>query len=268
MKRKNVFKTLIYGTIPYLYCRLFNQTAENLEYYRLIHRQGYASHLYECSEEYETMHVEVMRDDLSSLPYVINRQGRKLYFKRQLSLEKVERMYKALALEQDSRSPHHYLDGTEEMKGRIFVDVGCAEGYTSLEVVEEATHLYLFESDAEWIEALKTTFAPWKEKVTIVPKWVGNEDNEQMVQLDSFFRQERVTRLFLKMDIEGNERNALMGCRELFTRHDVRFAICTYHHNDEKIVPPLLLQYGARFKAQYGYFRHKRRIVVVKGKTE
>ena len=47
------------------------------------------------------------------------------------------------------------------------MDAGCAEGYTSLEVVEEVDHLYLFECDEAWIEALEATFALWREKVTI-----------------------------------------------------------------------------------------------------
>ena len=84
-----------------------------------------------------------------------------------ISVDKIERMYRALVMEQDPRSPHRYLDCTDEAKGYTWVDAGCAEGYTSLEMVEEVDHLYLFECDEAWIEALEATFALWREKVTI-----------------------------------------------------------------------------------------------------
>ena len=260
-----MIKRLVYGTIPYIVCQLFRRETVNLPYYQYIHRHGYNRHLYEFREEYDAMQVEVLKDPKLNLPYTINRQGRRLYFKRDTPTDKVERMYRALAMEQDPRSPHHYLDHTAEAKGCIWVDAGCAEGYTSLEVVEEAEHLYLFECDEAWIEALEATFAPWKGKVTIVRRWVGCCDNPQSVRLDSFFRGKEGARLFLKMDIEGAEREALRGCKELFAAYHIRFAVCTYHNDDEQTIPPLLQQYGCRWKEQIGYFRHKRRIVVVRG---
>ena len=52
------------------------------------------------------------------------------------------------------------LDSIEEVKGKIFVDIGSAEGFTSLEVIEKASHIYLFEQDKLWIEALNATFGP------------------------------------------------------------------------------------------------------------
>ncbi|MGN0047616.1 MAG: methyltransferase [Bacteroides sp.] len=260
-----MIKRFMYGTLPYVACLLFKRDSVNLTYYRYIHRHGYRNHLYEFREEYEAMRVEVQQDAERNLPYVINRQGRRLYFKRGTPVDKIERMYRALVMEQDPRSPHHYLDCTDEAKGYTWVDAGCAEGYTSLEVVEEAGHLYLFECDEAWIEALEATFVPWREKVTIVRRWVGSSDDDMGVCLDSYFRTIDAPRLFLKMDIEGAEPKALQGCKELFATRNVRFAICTYHHNDEQTIPPLLKKYGCRFVGQTGYFRRKKRIVVVRG---
>ena len=91
-------------------------------------------------------------------------------------------------MEQDLRSPHHYLDSIEEVKGKTFVDVGSAEGFTSLEVIEKASHIYLFEQDTLWIEALNATFEPWKDKVSIIPKYVSNNNSEQEITLDTFFK--------------------------------------------------------------------------------
>ena len=118
-----MIKRFVYGTLPYVACLLFKRDSVNLTYYRYIHRHGYRNHLYEFREEYEAMRVEVRQDAGRNLPYVINRQGRRLYFKRGTSVDKIERMYRALVMEQDPRSPHHYLDCTDGSK-RIYLG-GC-----------------------------------------------------------------------------------------------------------------------------------------------
>ena len=71
-------------------------------------------------------------------------------------------------IEQDQRSAHHYFNNNKDVTGKVFVDVGCAEGYSSLEIIEEAKHVYLFEQNESWLEAIRATFEPWKDKVTIV----------------------------------------------------------------------------------------------------
>ena len=110
-------------------------------------------------------------------------------------------------MEQDRRSPHHYFNSVKEVTGKVFVDVGCAEGYSSLEIIEEAKHVYLFEQDEQWLEAIRATFEPWQDKVTIVQKYVSDHNSSREQTLDDFFNNQTNEHLFLKMDIEGAERH-------------------------------------------------------------
>ncbi len=201
------------------------------------------------------------------LLYVLNKQGRRLYFKRGFPAEKAERLYRALCMEQDPRSPHRYFDNIEEARGKTFVDVGSAEGFTSLEVIEEAARVCLFEQDGLWAEALHATFEPWKDKVRIVNKYVGDKDCGQETTLDTFFRDKEKRDLFIKMDIEGAERHALRGSEGLFRSQSLQFAVCTYHRDDCTVVPKILREYGCKFTEQYGFFRHRLRSVVARGSS-
>lgn len=259
------FKKFIYGTVPYYYCKTFNIDSPSFKYYRYIKAHGYARHLFEFREEYDRMRFPAQEDSERGLYYVLNKQGRRLYFRRNTPVEKIEKYYRILSIEQDIRSPHRYMDNLEEVKGKTFIDVGCAEGFTSLEVVEKAAHLYLFEQDELWLEALEATFEPWKEKVTITRKYVSDKDAEQEVTLDTFFQDKHQEELFLKMDIEGAERYALAGSKNLFKERKLSFAICTYHGDDDVVVTNILKKYGCNLVEQFGFFRHKLRSVVVRG---
>lgn len=265
--RKN-FKQFIYGTIPYCFCKLFRTNSPSLRYYQYIKSHGYARHLYEFREEYEQMKFPVQEDPKRGLHYVLNKHGHRLYFKRDTPIKKIEKYYRVLSMEQDLRSPHHYLDSIEEVKGKIFVDVGSAEGFTSLEVIEKVSHIYLFEQDKLWIEALNATFGPWKEKVSIIPKFVSNKNSEQETTLDAFFQDKDKKQLFIKMDIEGAERYALQGSKNLFQNCNLQFAICTYHGNDNIVVTNILREYGCKFTEQFGFFRHQLRSVVARGSSK
>lgn len=263
-----IFKKLIYGAIPYYFCKIFHPDSPNIKFYKYIKAHGYARHLFDFREEYDRMHFPVQEDRERGLHYILNKQDRRLYFRRNTPIERIEKCYRILAIEQDIRSPHHYLDNIREVTGKTFVDIGSAEGFTSLEVVEEAAHLYLFEQDELWIEALEATFEPWKEKVTITRKYVSDKNTEQEVTLDTFFKDKNKEHLFLKMDIEGAERYALAGSKQLFCEQKLKFAVCTYHGNDDMIVPDILKSYACEFIEQYGYFRHKFRSVVARGTSK
>ena len=53
------------------------------------------------------------------------------------------------------------------------LDVGAAEGFFALSVIEHVKEIILFECDVEWIKALEATFKPWKDKVFIINKYVS-----------------------------------------------------------------------------------------------
>ena len=184
-----------------------------------------------------------------------------------IAKKKIQKYYRALSMEQDRRSPHHYFNSVKEVTGKVFVDVGCAEGYSSLEIIEEAKHVYLFEQNESWLEAIRATFEPWKDKVTIVQKYVSNRNSPKEQKLDDFFRDKPDEHLFIKMDIEGAERRALAGCEQLFRDcKKIDFAICTYHlHDDEEVISAFLDKHNCTYRNQKGFFRHKIRSVVLRG---
>ncbi|MDR3266632.1 MAG: FkbM family methyltransferase, partial [Tannerella sp.] len=257
----------IHGAIPYYFAKYFNPESPNLKYYKYIKNNGYKRHIYEFRHEYDNKIVDIQKDDVKDLYYIIHTNNKRLYFRRGLLPEKMKGMYKALMMEQDIRSPHHYFDNFDEVKNCVFVDIGSAEGFSSLEVIENATHIYLFEQDPKWIEALEATFEPWKDKITIVRKYVSDYDDENHQTLDTFFKDQSKENLFLKMDIEGDERKALNGCKELFSSaKNLNFAISSYHmEDDEKVISTFLDRYNCTYLNRRGYFRHKYRSVVIRG---
>lgn len=264
------FKILLYGWIPYFFYRIFSPESPKITCYKFIVKRGYKSHfLYDFTLDYDRMPIQVYRDGDNELNYVLHTGNKKLYFPRGYTRQKIEKMYRSLLIEQDIRSPHHYVDSVEELRGKVLLDIGGAEGMTSLDSVDLVSFIYIFECEPEWIEALLATFAPWKDKISIVEKYISNRNDATNQTLDDFFKDKPKDNLFLKMDIEGEERNALAGSEKLFSMaKNLQFAICTYHKKDDKkIISFILDKYNCKYKARDGFFyhRHKLRVCLLRG---
>lgn len=264
---KRALKRVLYGTIPYYFTRLAIPNSPCVKEYKYIKEYGYARHLFNFRHEYQNIQIDVHEDQEKGLHYILHKGNKRLYFQRNLTVNKIQNMYRELLIEQDIRSAHHYIDDISEVKGRTFLDIGSAEGFSALDLIEEVKEVYLFEQDENWIEALNATFEPWKEKVTIVRKYISDYNDKDHQTLDDFFKNKTKENLFLKMDIEGEERKALLGSTELFQNaSNLRFAICTYHLNDDKrVISSFLDKYGCTYTDQVGFFRHKLRSVVLRG---
>ncbi len=191
---------------------------------------------YPFREKYDRSNIEVQIDSSNKLKYIIT-DNKRLYFKRKSSKRGVRRNYNFLKIEQDQQSPHRYLtDQFNLQKDDILVDVGAAEGNLALEVIEKVKKVYLFETDKRWIEALEATFAPWKDKVVIINKFVSNVNDEKNVTLDEYFK-DKAPYNFLKVDAEGAEDQILQGAEETLTANqNVKLALCCYHkpHDENK----------------------------------
>lgn len=169
--------------------------------------------------------------DAEGYPYVTLNSGKRLFMPGRLSLKQAKIQVNHLLTEQDKRSPHRYLTDMFNVTAEdVIADVGSAEGCLSLEVVDRVKHVYLFEAEPEWTEPLKRTFAPWKDKVTVVRKFVTDRDGSDCIRLDSFFKSEGVTPTFVKMDVEGAEMAVLRGMQALLDAGaPMKIAACTYH---------------------------------------
>lgn len=192
--------------------------------------------------------VEVHKEPSNGLLYVMH-EGKKLFFKRSFNLATVQHCYHALQKEQDKESPHCYTDNDFEVKqDDVLFDIGSAEGIFPLSNIEKVSQIVLFEKDDEWLEALEATFAPYKEKVTILAKFVSNKDDENNISIDRFLKTYPHQPNFIKIDVEGEECAVLDGMKKHLEANPGRIAICTYHQaNDYDNISRRLSTY--RFRA-------------------
>lgn len=200
-----------------------------------IQKHGLEIFNYPFNLEYKNISFDIYYDPKPGLYYVFH-SGKKLYFSKDYLSEKaVSDYYRSILLEQDERSPHKYLtnDFTVEA-GDVVVDVGVAEGNFALEIVDQASKIYLIETDKNWIEALKLTFHAYCNKVVIIEAFASSYDEGCFSKLDTLIK-DKVN--FIKMDIEGNEWDALLGAREIVTRSkNLKLAICSYHSDFDQIL--------------------------------
>lgn len=200
---------------------------------------------YPFMNEYDPMDIPRLRDS-NRRPY-IDHNGKKLYFPASDRPHHIVMYYNGLRKEQDHRSPHWYgfAPNCAPKEGDVIADIGAAEAIWALDNIEICSKAYIFECDKQWIDALERTFAPWRDKVEIVQKFVGDIDSEQknMITLDTFFADKRID--CIKADIEGAEPNMLIGGAATMRDKIQRAVICAYHSNtDEAEIKDLLRRYG------------------------
>ncbi|MBK8599686.1 MAG: FkbM family methyltransferase [Flavobacterium sp.] len=218
---------------------------------------------YDFQKKYDKSAINVMQDVSNGLRYVMH-DHKKLYFKRSYSEAKIKSLYHGLQLDQDPDSPHLYLTDDFNLNSNdVIADIGAAEGNFSLSNIETVKKIYLFECDAEWIEALEATFEPWKEKVVICNQFVSNSDQNDSVALDTFVNEhDDIT--FLKVDIEGEEANFLAGAKKfLQAEKQFKMAICTYHKQDDEVeFTTILERYNLEVRPTNGFmiFYHDQNI--------
>tara|TARA_R100000655_G_scaffold81851_1_gene121356 strand:- start:333 stop:1253 length:921 start_codon:yes stop_codon:yes gene_type:complete len=208
---------------------------------------------YDFVFKYDKSKIIVFFDEELDLKYVMH-FSKKLYFKRSLTVNAIQSLYRGLLIDQDKNSPHKYLKKDFQVKPTdIVVDAGAAEGNFSLEIIEIVKFIYLFECDPEWVEPLQATFAPWKEKVKIINKKIGSKNTSKEISLDTFFEKQGFT--FIKADIEGDEINLLTGATKILSRNiPLKLVLCTYHqHNDYENFREILVERGFHITSNPGY---------------
>lgn len=179
-------------------------------------------------------------DSKKGLWYVLYK-NRRMYLKRSMDKKRAKKYFASILFEQE-RGPHKYLDADFVVeKDSVVLDCGAAEGFFVLSVLDKIKEAYIFECDSEWSEALKATFEQ-DLNVHIIEKYVSDKKDEVSVALDDMRNLLCNEKVFIKMDIEGAEINAIKGARALIkTCADIKMAVCTYHQQeDEKTIKTLL----------------------------
>ena len=209
---------------------------------------------YDFIKNYKPEKLKVFED--GDYKYVIykNHEGveHKCYAPKGWSDSSVRGYFSNLFKEQDRESPHSYFQDRNRKWGGVIADFGGAEGIFSLEIIDSADKIYIFECDEQWVEPLKRTFEPWKEKVEIVRKYIGNADNETTVKIDTFFRDKDID--CIKADIEGAEKDMLLGGKNSLKYKISYVYMVGYHRNgDDEMIQLVLKKYGFRESHNKGY---------------
>jgi hypothetical protein len=251
----------------YYFSFLLPRTDKN-RLYAFLGKNGIDAIPYGFTQEYKQMKIDCFWDESKNLYYVYH-LDKKLYFPCLGKEKNIVTIYKQLLKEQDIRSPHNYVEDINRLKGKVLLDIGAAEGIFALTCIDIVKEIYLFECDSQWIDALYATFAPWKEKVTIIQKRIGDTNDEKMATIDRIVSENSLSNLFLKMDIEGGERLALRGADRTLRVEagQIDYAICTYHkENDAQEINDTLSSCGfqSEFTDGYIYYENKMRKAILR----
>lgn len=221
---------------------------------RMFGTNGIDVYYYKREKESDVLN-EVFYDSSADLYYTFF-EGKRMYLKRTYNFfrEKDGKRYVGdLWGEQDRNSPHLYEgENIKVGQGDILIDAGVCEGNFSLHHIDKVEKTYLVECDKEWMEALHYTFLPYRDRVVFCDKFLSNSDSDKTICMDTLVSG-KVN--FIKMDIEGEEINALEGAKRVLCENDfLKCAICSYHrHGDEQGIKNILRKYGFETEVSKGY---------------
>ena len=172
-----------------------------------------------------------------------------------------------------------YFDVFTSSSDECFIDAGCFDGGTIVDFIEwmdgkDYSHIYSFEPDTHSIiNCQKKIEDNGIERVTLIPKGTYSKESilrfsddgtggscfcEQgnievpVTSIDQVLQGGRAT--YIKMDVEGREKETILGCRNTIERYHPKMAVCVYHKPFDFIeLPLLLLEMNPDYKF---YIRH------------
>lgn len=145
--------------------------------------------------------------------------------------------------------------------GETFIDVGCYNGFTSLEFIKRAPNysaIHVFEPESDNYQNCLSSLSDHKNvhfhnfglsrnKATLKLDAQGSgsrvsEDGTVSISVDKLDDVLSDAPTFIKMDIEGEEMAAIEGARNTIIKHHPRLAISVYHKpGDFWQIPKLVL---------------------------
>lgn len=199
------------------------------EYYYVKKRPYSSEFPYTWAESYKVKDYPFYRDSKGSYNLI---NGKKLYWAESTYTPgAAARQIKALCMEQDERSPHHYFsDKVNVDDDTVLFDIGAGEGLISLLNIDKVKKAYIFEADEERVKALKYTYEPYMDKVEIVDKYVSNHNDMQNTTLETYIERHTNDKCVFKIDIEGMETDVIPAAfGDYWGKENMQFACCTYH---------------------------------------
>ena len=242
LEHSSVFKGLVpvarkLGIVHFLHVMYEKTEGQETADKKEAFQRFYESHI----EEFAKL-KEILEDDFS-----------------RLTLEKVleyRRTRKMSSLKGIITQPQYFQkDIFSPMKDEVFIDGGAYTGDTIESFIKNwggvYKAIYAWEPDAANIKQMKKNlrgfknikvipFGMWKEKGSLgfdqhggsVSKIdEGLSDKVEVESIDHICFEEKVT--FIKMDIEGSEKEALEGAVNVIKRDRPRLAICIYHSPED-----------------------------------
>lgn len=242
--RKSVLTKEERECLSFLHKRHFNLTSTRLLY------------LSNITDDYISKYrdLPVQYDKTWGLPYIYH-NGKPLYYPQGTDAISIRVSYAQFLSEMDNKSPHLYCEKAEELRNRILFDCGVAEGLFPLTYIDLFDKIVLFECNPKWINALKATFAPYQDKVSIVNMFVSDTVSEKSTTLDYYAETNNIWPGFIKMDIEGYEESAINGASKILQNcNDIICSICTYHTpTAEANIVATMKDYGFSPSYNHGY---------------
>lgn len=234
--------------------QFFDVNKYKLEYEFLQWHNKFEPFPYFWLTKYDDFYQVVHIDEHNNLPYVVHKSKR-LYFPEEFSINQVQDVYRCLMIENDNNSPHKYFtDSFGIESGDIFFDIGAAEAWVTLENIEKIKHAYIMETDHKWVKPLQATFAPYKNKITMINKFASNFDGEDNVKIDSIGADIVNQNIVIKIDVEGAEYLVVEGMQKLLRNNKVKMVLCTYHKaEDFKFFQRYFIDRGYETQTTDGY---------------
>ena len=147
----------------------------------------------------------------------------------------------------------------------VFIDCGAYIGDTAAEFIKRTNgkyqQIYMFEAETSKYDQIRSNlegfqyrlypFGVWSENTKLCFDAGGGSASKvqetddggteiDVVALDHVEFDEIPT--FIKMDIEGSEKHALLGAEELISKYSPKLAICVYHKPEDLFELPLLIK--------------------------